>query len=438
MPWEGVEKRTYWQVPGFYVAEAFWMKAFGMNLWTMRSLAAVAGIGTLALWILLFQTLGFERRVVMLSAAVLATDYALITRSADARMDTLSALFGTAALLTYLRWRSTNFTKCIFVSQCSLALAGLSHPMAGMVYMTAFAVIFLVNRDWKQLTLTRVAVAALPYLVGAGAWGLYIAQDSAAFAKQFGANTSGRLNGVWAPWRSVWREVVERYLGSYGLNSKIGLAKAKFVIPVIYIGGALLTAFNRILRRSEPVRKVLLMLGGMVLVMMFTDDRKYGLYLIHVIPLYAVLLASWVVWAWNARPALRPILVCGMSGFMALQLVGCLYWVKRDSYRKEYLPLIQFVRSVTPPNGKVTGPAELGFALGFDTNLKDDYSLGVRTGRAPDVIVQNDLYRAWLRDSGKYGSVELQQSLLAVMARYHPAFSEGEYVVFTPGAQPIR
>jgi hypothetical protein len=80
----------------------------------------------------------------------------------------------------------------------------------------------------------------------------------------------------------------------------------------------------------------------------------------------------------------------------------------------------------------------LGFALGFDTNLKDDYSLGVRTGRAPDVIVQNDLYRAWLRDSGKYGSVELQQSLLAVMARYHPAFSEGEYVVFTPGAQPIR
>jgi 4-amino-4-deoxy-L-arabinose transferase-like glycosyltransferase len=434
MPWSGIEKRTYWQVPVFYVAEAFWMKVFGLNLWAMRSLAALAGIGTLALWILLFQALRFERSVVMLSAAILATDYALMNDSANARMDTLSAFFGAAALLSYLRWRETNFTKCIFVSQCCLALCGLSHPMGGMVYLAAFAVLFVLNRDWKQLTVARVALAAVPYLVGGGAWGLYIAQDPQAFLRQFGSNTSGRLNGFLTPWQSVWREFVDRYLGTYGLKSSIGLAKAKLIIPVIYIAGALLAAFNKTLRHREPVHKVLLMLGASALVMMFADNFKYGLYLIHVVPMYAVLLASWVVWAWNARPALKPVLMYGMAGFMALQLMGAVYWIKRDAYHKEYLPLIQYVRSVTPPNGKVTGPAELGFELGFDTNLKDDYSLGYFTGRVPDVIVQDDLYRGRLKEVED--TPELHKSLLAIMARYHLTFSEPVYVVFTPVAPP--
>jgi hypothetical protein len=43
----------------------------------------------------------------------------------------------------------------------------------------------------------------------------------------------------------------------------------------------------------------------------------------------------------------------------------------------------------------VMGPAELAFALGFDSSFVDDVRLGYHTGRKPDFIVTNSLYRDW-------------------------------------------
>src|SRR5712692_1488944 len=60
MPWSGVEKYTYWQVPFYFVAEAGWMKVFGLNLFAMRSLSIVAGLAAVLLWLAFFRLLGFE------------------------------------------------------------------------------------------------------------------------------------------------------------------------------------------------------------------------------------------------------------------------------------------------------------------------------------------------------------------------------------------
>jgi hypothetical protein len=432
LPWAGVEKRTYWQVPVFFVVEALWMKMFGMSLWTMRSVAVLAGIGTFASWILVFRYLGFERHTVMLSAAILAVDYTLINNSAYGRMDSLSSLFGVLALVTYLYLRDKNFVLCLFGSQLFLMLSGLTHPMGGAVFTSGFVVLFVLNQDVRQMSAVRIAAGILPYLMGAAAWGLYIAQDPASFIKQFGSNTSGRFDGILAPWTALQGEF-SRYFGSYGLRSDNTLAKAKLIIPVIYIAGALLAAFNRDLRRTAPVRKAVLMLGAGALMMMLIDNCRYGNYLIHIVPLYAILLASWVVWAWRQVPASKTALACGMGVFLGVQAMGPIYWIHRDGYHKEYLPLIQFVRSVTPAGGKITGPARLGFQLGFDDNLKDDFSLGYFSGRTPDVIVQDYLY--WNRLRASDAPPAVHKALLEIMSHYRPVFSEPEYTVLVPVEQ---
>ncbi|HEX4749212.1 MAG TPA: hypothetical protein VH302_06680, partial [Bryobacteraceae bacterium] len=49
-------------------------------------------------------------------------------------------------------------------------------------------------------------------------------------------------------------------------------------------------------------------------------------------------------------------------------------------------------RSHLPPNGKVMGGSELGFALGFQPYLIDDRFLGYLSGIRPDVFVENEYY----------------------------------------------
>jgi hypothetical protein len=45
------------------------------------------------------------------------------------------------------------------------------------------------------------------------------------------------------------------------------------------------------------------------------------------------------------------------------------------------------------------GGAELAFELGFDANLIDDFRLGYYSGKRPDFIVANNIYRGWFNRS---------------------------------------
>lgn len=431
MPWSGVEKYTYWQVPFYFVAEAGWMKVFGLNLLAMRSLSIVAGLATVLLWLVFFRLLGFEQAIVRLAAVVILCDYAIITRSAEGRMDMLSAAFGTAALAAYAQCRNSRFNLAILLSQTSLALSGLSHPMGGMVYFAAFAALFLMNGDWRRLRFRSLAVAVLPYALGAACWGVYIAHDPALFVRVFGSNASGRFQGLVSPLSSLWREFYERYLGSFGLNSSIGLARAKLIIPVIYIGSALAVGLTPILRRSDPIRKALVILAVMAATMMFVDDHKFGVYLVHIFPLYSLFFASLVLSAWRTERPARLIAATVLTGFVALQLLGSVYWVLRDSYHKEFLPLARYMGEHISSGARIDAPAEFAFPIGFEGQLKDDVNLGVLSGWMPDLIVQSDRYRQWL-ELNKANNPELYRALMERLQHYRPVYRMAEYIVFLP------
>jgi hypothetical protein len=167
---------------------------------------------------------------------------------------------------------------------------------------------------------------------GSGLLGAYIARDRALFVHVFRSNTSGRFNGILSPFQSLWREFYDRYLGPFGLNSSIGLARAKLIIPVTYLGGAIAVASIPILRRYEPARKALVILATMAATMMLLDDHKFGVYLVHIYPLYAVLLATIVLFAWRMGGKVKLAAAAGLAGFVGLQLLGSVYWISRDSY----------------------------------------------------------------------------------------------------------
>lgn len=428
-PWSGVEKYTYWQVPFWFVAEAAWMKIFGLSLAAMRSLSIVAGLVCVLLWISFFRLLRFESSVVTIAAVILMCDYVVVTRSAIGRMDMLSAAFCAGALTAYLKWREDRFTLAIFLCQSCLALSLLSHPMGGITGGVAFLALFIMNGDWRRIRFREVALTATPYAIGFGLWGIYISHDVELFRHVFGSNTSGRLGAFASPLKAVWGEIYERYLGSFGLRSAIGLARAKLVIPVVYIGAAIAAAVISPLRQQRPVRTALLLLALGALVMMLTDNHKFGIYLVHVIPMYAVLLASLVVFVWRSGFAGRVLAGGGVAGFVALQLLGSAYWIRRDAYHKEFQPVANYMRQHAA--ARIDAPAEFGFAFGFDGAVKDDVNLGVVSHWTPAMIVQNDHYREWLEICHR-DHPEQYRSMTSRLQQYRAGFASSEYVVLLP------
>src|SRR5216684_1958485 len=90
MAWDGVQTRTYWQPPVYFVLQAAWLKILGLNLFAMRSLSVVSGIVALLLWRSVGRSMGLDRRVLVLAALFFAMDYTIIYSAANGRMDMLS------------------------------------------------------------------------------------------------------------------------------------------------------------------------------------------------------------------------------------------------------------------------------------------------------------------------------------------------------------
>ena len=62
-------------------------------------------------------------------------------------------------------------------------------------------------------------------------------------------------------------------------------------------------------------------------------------------------------------------------------------------YRKEYMPVVTYLKSTLQPDDLVMGAAELGFSLGFDNRqLVDDVWFGYWSGRRPTVLVVDRWY----------------------------------------------
>lgn len=392
MSLRGIDRYTYQIMPFAFIAQAAWYKLAGMGLFQLRALSALFGMLGLLAWYVIFLRLGGNRAAAILALGFIATDSVFILAGAFGRNDMISASLAAAGVASYVNWRETRFLRAVFLSQCFLAVSIFTHP-AGMLGLSA-VVIVAVYLDWKRIGLKPLLLAAVPYLVAAAAWGLYILQAPDIFAEQMRTNAANRFSGFSAPLQALWLEVQMRYLAEFGFRAGDGvLAHLKVILLVLYFAAPFAVLLTASLRSRRTIRALLLMVVADFLIFGIIEGTKQGFYLVHVLPLLEGLLALWIVEIWNARPALRPVAAAVAVLFVGMNLLHTAAIWRKDRLHTEYGEAIAFLKRSTTASQLTVGSCELAFDLGFEANLVDDHRLGYFSHKQPDVIVVNDRYR---------------------------------------------
>ncbi len=398
-----IHKYTYWITPLHFVVQAAWYAVFGFSLFSMRALSILWALIAIAAWYLMLRRISGSASIALFGAALIGLDYNFIIGGSSGRMDMMAASLGFCAFAAYGLLRERNFGAAMLVSNALVCAAGLTHPVAGYLYFCGIVFVILYY-DARRIRPTHVALAALPYLIGAAGWGAYILKDPSAFQSQFTNNATmhGRLTGLSAPWMGFIREIKGRYLMTFGLGyhsfGHDGPVYLKIFILLAFMIGLAGAVLTPEIRRNKGYRGLMLLAALFFVLLSVFDGQKAYYYLVHIFPFYAALTAVWIAHVWNRRAALRPILALSVAGVLTLQLGAVIYHATRYTYARTYEPAIEFLKAAVPPGRTIMGSASLGFGLDFSRNLVDDVRLGCLTARKPDFIVVNEEYRMVFRD----------------------------------------
>jgi len=382
----GIHQYTYWIMPLNVLTQAAWYKAFGFGLFSMRSISIVCGLLALAAWLSIMQSLSGDKKVTLLALALVALDFTFIRSASTGRMDMMSAALNFTAFAAYLRLRNRNFTLAILVSQSLVVASGLTHPNGFLGFIgLAFLTLYF---DRRSIKWRHTLLAAVPYAVGLAAYGLYVTHDPDLFITQLSGNGGGRLWGAANPWGALKFEIAERYLGLSGAGPNY-LKISLILAYAIGIGGAI---FTREIRQHKGYRALLIITALFFTYLTLFEGTKLYLYMIHMTPLYAALLAAWINWCWRSRSVPRWILAPAFCSLILLHLTGSVYVMMRNSYQSNYLPAVSFLNQHSDQNALIMGTAEISFGLKFHDTLLDDKWLGYNTGRIPDFVVEDRRY----------------------------------------------
>lgn len=430
-PLTGINQYTYWIMPLHPLSQAPWYKVFGFGVLQMRAYSMAWGLVALASWFIIMMSLSGDRKLALLAITLIALDFVFIQRSSEGRMDIMSAALGFAALAAYLRLRERRLTLAVFVSHTLMAASCFTHPNAlmhflGLIFITLYF-------DRRRLQWQIILVAVVPYVAGALCWGLYISKAPELFRIQLSGNATGRFQGFKSPLTYLKLEFTERHL-RYLAGFAPDLSRAhrlKVFVLIAYAAGVVGTIAVGALRRHSGNRVLLALTAINLLFLTFWDGSKNPLYLIHIVPLFAVVLAVWVRWCWERRVIPRWMIAAGVCAFLAVQLGGVAYVIARDNYGKTYMPAVAFLKQNAPPGASIMGSAELGFELGFFDNLTDDVKLGYESGKTPDFIVVETRYEEWF-ENYKTHEPEIHQFITNRLAReYRPVYVNPPYTIYT-------
>ncbi len=398
-----IHKRTYWITPLHFIAQAAWYEVAGFGLVPMRMLSAVFGLAALAAWFVIARRISGSDSLAAFTVALAGLDYNFIIGGSSGRMDMMAAGLGFSAFAVYLSFRETRFTAALVAANALVCAAGLTHPVAGYLYFAGLAFLALYY-DREKFSINRLTLAAVPYVIGFAAWGLYIARDFPAFVAQFTTNSTmkGRLTGLFAPWTGISREIRWRYLTTFGLGvhsyGNRGPIFLKFLILLAFAAGVAGAVATPAIRRNRGYRALMIVAAIFFLLLAVLDGQKAYYYLVHIFPFYAALTAAWVWRVWTTRSMARPLIAVFLGGLFALQLGAVAYRASLNTYATTYAPAIEFLKRNAGTRDLILGSSSLAFGLGFPPNFVDDVRLGYYTGRRPEYIVVNEEYSSVFRD----------------------------------------
>lgn len=393
--WLRMDEHTYWQPPMHFLAQAGWYSIFGFSLFIERSLSIFWGV------IALFCTFVFARRLSgskiasILAVAILAIDFHFINSATDGRMDMMCVALALAGYASYLSLRAKNLSWAMFAGNSFIVLSGLTHAH-GIVHLIGFVTLALFL-DLKKIRLKHVLIALIPYIAGAIGWGLYILQDPEAFRVQFLGHVGRKLwSDEWGFLGGLRQELVRRYLFGYGIHSSGSLlTRLKIFVLLGYLLGVVVFILSGRKSRRSGQPLPLILLAEYFLLQSFIIEEKSPYYLVHILPLFAIIAGTALVRSWNDSTG-RKILISAMLIVFALLQIGVsVRVVARNDYQNRYMPVINAIRNLDYEGKTVMGTAELAFETGFSPEFIDDPTLGYYSEREPGLIVVNNPYRRW-------------------------------------------
>jgi hypothetical protein len=424
-----ITERTYWVMPLFLAGQGLWYKVAPHTVLGTRAFSIIwTPLALWGLWALL-RRLFPDTAVAPLACILLATSFVFMDNAGFGRPDLMCAALGLAGLGAYMELRERSLALALLAANACVAASGLTHPN-GIYHLLALVCLALwLDRgraNWKA-----IGAAVLPYAAFGGVWSIYILQDQQAFMDQMilnGANGgNGRWTQTWNPALIIWEELRLRYAYAFGLATG-GLSLLKVLALVAYLGAAALCLGSGELRRMDGVRK-LLALTVVYFGAMAVFNQKLTYYLIHIVPMYAALLAVAVWWLWEKRPRWRMALAVGVVGLIGVEMTGIAAKAMTRSYIAAQRELVRYVREQARPGDLIIGTAALLYEMDFDPRLCDDPYLGTRSGRVPDVIIIENLYRP-LYGAWRTERPEDFARIAARMAEYRKVRQIDEYEVY--------
>jgi hypothetical protein len=421
----GIDRHTYWVMPLGLLLNSAVFRAFDFHAFAMRAPSLVFGLVFLLAWRTILRRIGAPPAVVAIALLLIAVDFHFQSQAADGRMDVMALAFGYSAIAVYLTLREGNLKRAIAASHTLAAMAVFTHPNGAVPAL--LLVLATWHLDRRRLTLTAAVPAAVPYLLLAAGWGVYIAQDPSAWRAQFLSNASGRGPTITAPLAALKFEVVQRYLFNFGLAPWASRSGRLNVIPlVLLLSGAALCLLSREIRRHPGYRMVLAATAITVLYLTWFEGLKTPFYLLYVTPLYSVLCAIAAVWLWNGRTRARTPVAFALAALVLLQGARTVTIASRNPKAASFDPAARFLRARYTPATFIMGNASLLFGLAPDWNLLDDFRLGYNTGKRPAVVVIDESWKdriGMLRES----DMAIWQHTQSVLAAYREVYNYGGY-----------
>jgi hypothetical protein len=380
-PVYGMERHVYSIPPMFFLTQAAWYAVAGLNVISMRLADVLWGLALMAgLYAALKRVTG-EEGLALLAAGMLGADYTFLMNSTTGRPDVMSAALGMCAIAVFLYWREQRLGLAVVVSQTLLVLSGLTHPVGGILWALGLLIVTIGYEGKRVLRPRYIALAALPYLAGAAAWGAYILRSPADFQAQFLgiALNWNRTKALQSPLDALVREVTLRYFGYYGPSPAApGVSVLRAMLPLGYLGGLLCALTVPSLRARRVVRRLAALLGVFALALALVDGTKQLPYLIHLIPLAVAVLAATL---WYMRASWMVV-----AALVILQVGPVLYRVRLNPYRKLYQPTVEILRPFVSAGRPVIADYQFSIPLGFPNNLVSDIHFGYLSGSRPDAI----------------------------------------------------
>jgi 4-amino-4-deoxy-L-arabinose transferase-like glycosyltransferase len=285
----------------------------------------------------------------------------------------------------------------VWLGNALAALAFLTH-FAGIVWVAGVILAMVVLDRRRILSLKLLALGALPYLLAAVSWGIYIIQDFNAFREQVAGMLAVNENSFDTHGYSNFPilthlelEVVSRYAAPFGLLPGVALAsRLKILVLGMYLAGVFGILFIRRLRQnSELLYFSLLFLTAFFLLAEFSPS-KFSYYLPHTT---VILAACAGLFLYHLTPSPKwGVIVSVAAVLAAVQIGGSAVVIRRNEYRRTFTPVIQAVEQNSPPHSLVMSENEIWFGLWRNRTVLNDHRLGFLSGRHPDVIVMNTVY----------------------------------------------